>query len=414
MPAQTGRPLLQPQTTQSTNPAPLKVTSNFSPSTSGSISAFEKAAQQMLAVTYWFEPIPAPGEPYTAKVRFTGKRTNVEGKTQGGDHFTHDETVTGIVPGSGPISVTAKVRDINPGTWDVSARILDPAQAEHSTRRSHHRPSKSSAAAAALGSALTPEDPDRADTWFWRRWAPSVDWHQDIHTGFEAFARVPGAFPFIWITFVCLGMVVALVTQTLLLAHQHLHLGPVWASTLFAMGVGAIGAKIWFIVKHRDEHRFEGWCIQGFIAGATPAAFIIFTVVLHYPTGTVLDASAPGLMFGMAVGRIGCFLGGCCVGMPTSAPWGIWCSDQHVGARRIPTQLMESVSALILGLILLLAFLTRGPAGGAYFVAALAAYTLLREGLLRLRAEPLKMRGPVITIVATAVLLAAIVFSIII
>jgi phosphatidylglycerol:prolipoprotein diacylglycerol transferase len=388
------------------------LTSGFHPDASGTISPFEKAKQQMLAVTYWFEPTPAPAEPYTVKVRFTGRRTDVEGKTQGGDRFTHDEVLPGIIPGSGPISVTAKIRDINPGTWEVSARILDPSQSEHSTHRSHRRASRALAATSTFGSPLTPEAPDRVDTWFWRRWAPSVDWNQEIRTGLEAFVRVPGAFPFIWITFVGLGMIVALVTQTLLLAHAHLHIGPVWAWTLVAIAVGTAGAKIWFIVKHRGERRFEGWCIQGFIAGAAPAAFIIFTA-FHFPTGAVLDASAPGLMFGMAVGRIGCFLGGCCVGMPTSASWGIWCSDQHVGARRIPTQLMESASALVLGLALLLPFLARGPAGGAYFVAALAAYTLLREGLLRLRAEPLKVRGPVISIAAAAVLLTSMVFIVI-
>ena len=416
MPAPTGRLFPQPQTARSlvdaSSAAPVKLTGSVQVDSSGTISAFAKAAQQMLAVTYWFDPVPAPGEPYAARVRFTGNRTQVEGKAQSADRFTHDEILEGIIPGSGPISVTAKIRDINPGSWEVSARILDPAQLEHSAHRSRRRSSRASAQSSALGSSLTPEAADRVDTWFWRRWAPSVDWDQDVKTSLEAFAHVPGAFPLAWITFVGLGMIVALVTQTLLLAHAHLHLGPVWVWTLLAMAVGAAGAKIWFIVKHRRERRFEGWCIQGFIAGAAPAAFIIFTA-FHFPTGAVLDASAPGLMFGMAVGRIGCFVGGCCVGMPTSAAWGIWCSDQHIGARRIPTQLMESLSALLLGLALLPPLLARGPAGGAYFVAVLAAYTLLREGLLRLRAEPLKVRGPVISIAATAVLLTSMVFIVI-
>jgi hypothetical protein len=69
---------------------------------------------------------------------------------------------------------------------------------------------------------------------------------------------------------------------------------------------------------------------------------------------------------------------------------------------------MESVSALILGCILLIALLAHGQAGGFFFVGALAAYTLIREGLLRLRAEPLKMRGPAISIGAALVLTAAI------
>jgi phosphatidylglycerol:prolipoprotein diacylglycerol transferase len=378
----------------------------------GMPSPFERAVQEILVVTYWFEPIPAPAEPYPVTVRFTGRRVDVQGKSGAADQFTHDEIVDQVIPGSGPISVTAKVRDIHPGNWEVTARIVGPSQPGRPTHRSHHRVSRSAQVSAQQGTSLSPETPDRIDTWFWRRWAPSVDWTSRVKTSLEPFGRIPGSLPLVWAAFVGLGMVVALIVQSLVLAHLGQRVGPVWAWTLLAIVVGVAGAKIWFIVKHRSEHRFEGWCIQGFIAGAAPAAFLLFTL-FHLPTGTVLDATAPGLMLGMAVGRIGCFLGGCCVGMPTSSRWGVWCSDQHVGARRIPTQLMESVSALLLGCVLLLAVLAHGQGGGFFFVGALAAYTLLREGLLRLRAEPLKTRGPAISIGAALVLTTAIILAVI-
>jgi prolipoprotein diacylglyceryltransferase len=73
-------------------------------------------------------------------------------------------------------------------------------------------------------------------------------------------------------------------------------------------------------------------------------------MVLHVPAGVFLDVTAPGLLFAMAVGRVGCFFAGCCGGPPTASCWGVWSSDQHVGARRIPTQLLESVLAFSLGL----------------------------------------------------------------
>ncbi len=366
----------------------------------------ERARQEILAVTYWFEPAPHPA-PYPVTVRFSGHRAGVKGKTRSGDSFIHDEFLPSVIPGSGPVSVTAKIRDIEPGEWDVTARILEPTQPQRSSRN----PGRAQAQVRVpTGSALELESPDRVDTWMWRRWAPSVQWANPVKTGLEPFVHVPGAFPLVWAVMVGLGMVVALVVQTLLLAHGHQHLGPVWAWTLLAIVVGVAGAKVWFIVKHSSEHRFEGWCIQGFIAGAAPAALLFFTLA-HVPTLTVLDATAPALMFGMAVGRIGCFLGGCCEGQPTASRFGIWSSDQHVGVRRIPTQLMESVSSLIIGLILLALFLIHGPAHGALFVAALASYTLLREGLLRLRAEPLKTRGPAIAIAAGTVVVAALAFA---
>jgi phosphatidylglycerol---prolipoprotein diacylglyceryl transferase len=409
MPGKTGRPAtpIQP-------PARLRVEtpedsrlSSPSPIDIGTTSLLERTKLEILVVTYWFEPIPAPAEPYPVTVRFTGRRVDVQGKLGAADQFTQDEIVDRVIPGSGPISVTAKVRNIQPGSWEVNARIVGPSQPGRSTHRSHHRASRSSQLSAQQGIPLSMETPDRIDTWFWRRWAPSVEWSSRVKTGLEPFARIPGSLPLIWAAFVGLGMAVALIVQSLILTHLGLRLGPVWAWTLLAIGFGVAGAKIWFIVKHRSERRFEGWCIQGFIAGAAPAALLLF-IRLHLPIGTVFDASAPGLMLGMAVGRVGCFLGGCCVGLPTSSWWGVWCGDQHIGARRIPTQLMESVSALLLGCVLLLALLTHGPAGGFFFVGALAAYTLLREGLLRLRAEPLKIRGPAISIGAALVLAAAI------
>jgi phosphatidylglycerol:prolipoprotein diacylglycerol transferase len=210
---------------------------------------------------------------------------------------------------------------------------------------------------------------------------------------------------------VTLGMVVALALQPLVISADHLAVGPWWAVTLVAIVVGIVSAKVWFIVLYRREHRIEGWCIQGFIAGAILAAAIVL-VVLDVPAGVFLDVTAPGLLVAMAVGRVGCFFAGCCGGPPTASRWGVWSSDQRVGARRLPTQLLELVLALSLGLGVLVAVLGHGPAGGAFFFAALAAYTLGRQGLLRLRAEPRKTRlgGLVTAALAALVLISAVVF----
>ena len=208
-----------------------------------------------------------------------------------------------------------------------------------------------------------------------------------------------------------LGIAVALALQSLVIAADHLALGPWWTVALVAIAVGIVGAKVWFIVLHRHEHRLEGWCIQGFITGATLTAAILL-VVLHVSAGVFLDATAPGLLVAMAVGRVGCFFAGCCGGPPTASGFGVWSSDQRVGARRIPTQLLESVLAGMLGLLVLVAVVGHGPAGGAFFVAGLAAYILGRQGILHLRAEARKTRlgGLVTAALAALVLVAAVVW----
>ena len=138
---------------------------------------------------------------------------------------------------------------------------------------------------------------------------------------------------------------------------------------------------------------------------------VIVLALLNVPVGVFLDVTAPGLLVAMAVGRVGCFFAGCCGGPPTASRWGVWSSDQRVGARRIPTQLLESVLAGILGLLVLVAVLGHGPAGGTFFVVGLAAYTLGRQGILRLRAEARQTRlgGLATSALAALVLIAAVV-----
>ena len=88
---------------------------------SGFTNLLESAAQQILAVTYWFDPAPHP-EPYPVTVRFSGHRVDVKGRLQSGDRFVQDETIEHVVPGSGPISLTARVRGINAEIGRASCR----------------------------------------------------------------------------------------------------------------------------------------------------------------------------------------------------------------------------------------------------------------------------------------------------
>jgi phosphatidylglycerol:prolipoprotein diacylglycerol transferase len=60
------------------------------------------------------------------------------------------------------------------------------------------------------------------------------------------------------------------------------------------------------------------------------------------------DMFALALPAGEAVGRIGCFLGGCCYGLPTDAPWAV---EQH-GVLRHPTQLYALVAAVATFIVL--------------------------------------------------------------
>jgi phosphatidylglycerol---prolipoprotein diacylglyceryl transferase len=326
-------------------------------------------------MTFCFDPA-ADCHAHTALIRLSGQRVGVTGPLQRGDRFEQDEKVEGIVAGSGPVSVTARVFGINPGEWMVTAKMLNPELAERGRR----------------GQAITKPtaEPVSQAAWSWRKWRLSRGAATPVRTTWLPLIRVPGVIPGFWAAMAVLGFVVALAVQALVISRAHLKLDNALAFSLFAIALGVVGAKVWFVVLRWRERRVEGWCIQGLLVGVVVAAAIGFAA-FRIPIGTWLDASTPGLFFGMAIGRVGCFFGGCCAGRPTTARWGLWSVlDQRVGVRRIPTQLMESLLALGVGLTALVIVLGHGTLGGAIFVAGVAAYTLFRQGILRLRGGPPK------------------------
>ncbi len=198
---------------------------------------------------------------------------------------------------------------------------------------------------------------------------------------------MPGVVRFAYATLVSLGVLVGLGLEALLLSHGHYALFRPMLFSVIAIVAGVIGGKGWYIAVHRGK-KFDGWCIQGFVAGAAVVVAAAALAGPGIPAGAYLAAAAPALLIGMAIGRPGCFWAGCCTGMPTAARWGIWSSDRRLGCRRAPAQLLEALSALISGGAVLAVVLADGLArSGPVAVVGLAVYTLCRQFILGLRAE---------------------------
>lgn len=81
----------------------------------------------------------------------------------------------------------------------------------------------------------------------------------------------------------------------------------------------------------------------------------------------------PGLSIGHALGRVGCFLTGCCFGSQCDLPWAI---NMH-GELRHPVQLYESLGLLIIG-IMALNWLQKGKSNLFLITRYLALYGALR------------------------------------
>lgn len=328
---------------------------------------------QALVVTHWFES-GDEGEPYSAVVRLTGRRVGITGAPGPGDTFSQQETVDRIVPGSGPVSVSTWVYGLQPGEWAVTAELIRPS-ADGS------RPKHPGA------------EPLRRAAWSWRRWAVSTGPATAVRTRWALpapLARIPAVAPGSFAVMAALGVLAALLVQVAILVHRNVSVGPSVLVWLVALVSGLVAAKLWYAFLHPGpwpQAIMGGWAVDGFIVIA-PAVAIAMLFAFGLPVGAFLDAAAPGIFSAVAIGRLGCFLTGCCAGRSTRSRWGLWSSDRRVGARRIPTQLLESAAGLALAVITTPLVLGHtAVVGGLVFVAALAAYTLVRQSLLRLRAE---------------------------
>ncbi len=148
-----------------------------------------------------------------------------------------------------------------------------------------------------------------------------------------------------------------------LLGARLLHVAAHWSD------YNSLHALIW---RWRPGMSFHG-AMLGSIAGVWWAA-----KRFNMPTMLLLDTFAPAAPLGHAVGRMGCFLNGCCYGKPTSMPWAIrnrnrvFCPDD---LPRHPTQLYEA-----LGLLGLFALLSRWKSHriGERFFLWLGGYCALR------------------------------------
>lgn len=361
----------------------------------GGLDAFlEQAAQEQLVLSYWFDAVPR-SEQYPVTLRITGRRVGVTGRPQAGDQFVRDETVDVAAPGGGPVSVTVRIGGINSGEWAVTEKVVAPARAER--RKRGGRPG-----------AADPAPPElRRAAWSLHRRRLAKAPSAPLKTQLAPFALVPGLIPGVYFAMAVTGILLGLVMQTILVAHEGRDVGRTLLVSTLAITAGVIGAKVWFVVLHRRERLMNGWCIQGLLTGVV-VVLVAGSFLARLDLGVILDLTAPGLFMGMAVGRVGCFFAGCCAGRPTASRWGVWSSDQHVGVRRLPTQLLELTLALAVGVAALAVILVHGPASGAVLVGATAVYTLCRQGILLLRAERRKsLVGPPLTAAAAAVVLLA-------
>ncbi len=149
----------------------------------------------------------------------------------------------------------------------------------------------------------------------------------------------------------------------------------------------------WVFVFSRSGFVFYGGLIGGILG------MFLYCRMRGLDSLEVLDTGAVGLSIGHSLGRIGCFLHGCCFGRPTQGWWGVeFPLNSPAGfyfphQKIIPTQIISSLFLFLLFLFLL-SFYKRRRFKGQVFSYYLILYPGFRFFIEFLRADPRPFIGP--------------------
>jgi phosphatidylglycerol:prolipoprotein diacylglycerol transferase len=186
-----------------------------------------------------------------------------------------------------------------------------------------------------------------------------------------------------------------------------LDVGALIAALAGAVGAGFVGACVfstlvlWPFVGSVSAALAQPGLVfyGGLVAGAV--GLFRCAQLFGLPPAATLDSMLPALPIAHAIGRIGCLLGGCCYGAPTSLPWGV----HHAAARlwtwttataAIPADVARHPWPLYEALGLIgLAWVFRARRGfsglpGQRAAGYVAAYACLRFVLEPLRGDPVR------------------------
>lgn len=184
----------------------------------------------------------------------------------------------------------------------------------------------------------------------------------------------------------------------------------IWNLCVYGILAALVLSKLWLIVSDWSYYaanprevfsvtmlQSAGTFYGGLLGGILWTLY--YTRHEKLPLLPTLDVCAAPLALGHAIGRVGCFMAGCCFGKPTSLPWGVTFTS-NIAARLSgtplnvplhPTQLYEAGAEFLNFLLIFLlgrsgSQATRAP--GQLIGAYLVLYGVERGLLEFLRADP--------------------------
>ena len=192
------------------------------------------------------------------------------------------------------------------------------------------------------------------------------------------------------------------------------------ATSVFLWGL--VGARLFYVVEYHERFFGPGMSLGDSLAamlnisagglvvfGSLPTAGLaawIFARKRSLDPLRLLDCVAPGLLVGLAIGRVGCFLNGCCFGGPCELPWAVrfppesppWIDQAQRGLLPAtadgpswslpvhPAQLYAAIDAALLAAVAI-AWTPLARRDGEVFGVVLAVHPVSRILLERIRVD---------------------------
>ncbi len=204
-----------------------------------------------------------------------------------------------------------------------------------------------------------------------------------------------------YIIFICIGVLVALILFRYLafkLSVSEKSFRFYGIIIIVSIGLGFVFSRLFQMLYNYMETRDVGTGITflGGLIGGVVTFFILYALFgKHYKKDLfkIVNIAMPCIAFGHFFGRIGCFLAGCCYGIKTDflgvrfvesiTSDGEWI----FGDPRVPTQLIEALFLIMLGITLLL-FIFRFGKLDFLAVIYLYSYSVFRFLIEFVRDDP--------------------------
>jgi phosphatidylglycerol:prolipoprotein diacylglycerol transferase len=205
--------------------------------------------------------------------------------------------------------------------------------------------------------------------------------------------------------FLALGFLCAIYIASREAGRLGLPVGKFYDLCFYVVVAALVGSRLLYIILEPwpfIEHPLKiitlwqgGLDFQGGLFLALAVAFW-FIRRHHLPWRTTLDALGLGTPVGQFLGRIGCFMAGCCYGKPSNLPWAVTFTDPHtLCPLKVPVHPAQLYEAFLdLGVFGLLSILkTRKRYEGQLILSYLFLAALVRFVVEFFR-DPSDYRGP--------------------